>query len=114
MTPPDFIASCVERAVEHACVVVGVRPVTDTVKVVEDGVVGATVDRDGLVAVASPVVLPPAVLEALDEPPATDFLALVAALRRRFPVELVEAPPAARRIGSVEDLRVLEALTSGS
>lgn len=113
MTPPDFIASCVERAVERACVVVGVRPVTDTVKVVEDGLVGATLDRDGLVTVASPVVLPAAVVADLDGLPATDFVALVADLRRRYPVELVEAPPAARRVGSEEDVRVLEALTRG-
>jgi 2-C-methyl-D-erythritol 4-phosphate cytidylyltransferase len=112
MTPPAFVAECVARAVERSCVVVGVRPVTDTVKVVEEGVVGETVDRDGLVTVASPVVLPPSVLEALEEAPASDFVALVADLRRRFPVELVEAPPSARRVGSLEDLRVLEALTT--
>ncbi|MBA2954472.1 hypothetical protein GON03_09070 [Nocardioides sp. MAH-18] len=111
MTPPDFIATCVERAVEHACVVVGVRPVTDTVKVVEGGVVGETVDREGLVAVASPIVLPPAVLEQLQEPPATDFVELVTELRRRFPVELVEAPPSARRVGSEDDVRLLAELT---
>ncbi|GAB2455937.1 hypothetical protein GCM10027062_40200 [Nocardioides hungaricus] len=111
MTPPDFIASCVERAVEHACVVVGVRPVTDTVKVVEGGLVGATLDRSALIAVASPVVLSPDVVAALDGLPSTEFVALVAALRARFPVELVEAPSAARRVGSEEDVRVLEALT---
>lgn len=111
MTPPEFIAACLERAVEHACVVVGVRPVTDTVKVVEDGLVGETVDRAALVAVASPVVLPPDVVASLDGLPSTDFVELVAALRARFPVELVEAPPSARRVGSEEDVRVLEALT---
>lgn len=111
MTPPDFIAACVERAVEHDCVVVGVRPVTDTVKVVEDGIVGETLDRDGLVAVASPVVLPPAVLAVMDGPPATDFVELVAALRSRVPVELVEAPPSARRVASEDDVRLLEELT---
>lgn len=111
MTPPDFIAACVERAVERACVVVGVRPVTDTVKVVEGGVVGETVDRDGLVVVASPVVLPPALLATLEDPPATDFVELVADLRRRFPVELVEAPPASRRVASADDVRLLEELT---
>ena len=112
MTPPDFIASCVTRAVERECVVVGVRPVTDTVKVVEDGVVGATLDRAGLVSVASPVVLPPAVVASLGGLPTADLVALVAQLRRRYPVELVEAPPAARRVGSEEDVRVLEALTA--
>ena len=112
MTPPGFIAECVARAVERGCVVVGVRPVTDTVKVVADGVVGETIDRDELVGVASPVVLPPSVVAALDGLPGTDFVALVDALRRRYPVELVEAPPEARRIGSEDDLRLLEALTS--
>ena len=111
MTPPDFIAGCLEHAVEHACVVVAVRPVTDTVKAVADGVVGETVDREGLVAVASPVVLPAEVVAALDGLPSTDFAELAAALRARFPVELVEAPPSARRVGSAEDVRVLEALT---
>ncbi|MGB0102201.1 MAG: 2-C-methyl-D-erythritol 4-phosphate cytidylyltransferase [Nocardioides sp.] len=114
MTPPDFIAAALAHAVERSCVVVGVRPVTDTVKVVEDGVVGETVDRAGLVAVASPVVLPAAVVAALDGLPSTDFVTLVAALRDRFPVELLEAPTSARRVGSEDDVRVLEALTRGA
>ncbi len=113
MTPPEFIADCVALALERAVVVVGVRPVTDTVKRVTDGVVGETVDRAGLVSVASPVVLPPAVVAALDHLPSDDFVTLVAALRARFPVELVEAPPSARRVGSADDVRVLEALTAG-
>ncbi len=113
MTPPDFIAACVARAVDRACVVVGIRPVTDTVKVVADGVVGETVDRESLVAVAAPVVLPPTVVAALDGLPSHDLVELVAALRLRYPVELVEAPPAARRVGSDDDVRVLEALTAG-
>ena len=115
MTPPEFIAHCVARAVERACVVVGVRPVTDTVKVVTEGVVGETLDRDGLVAVAAPVVLPPEVVAALGDLPTDDVMGLVelvAMLRGRYPVELVEAPPAARRVGSQDDLRVLEALTA--
>ena len=112
MTPAWFIAECLNTAVERDTVVVGVRPVTDTVKHVDDGLVGATVDRDSLVAVASPVVLPASVVAALDDLPSTDFAALVAALARRFPVELVEAPPAARRVASPEDVRLLEALTT--
>jgi 2-C-methyl-D-erythritol 4-phosphate cytidylyltransferase len=111
MTPPDFVAGCVARAVERSCVVVGVRPVTDTVKSVDDGFVGETIDRSQLVAVASPIVLPATVVAALDGLPTTDFAALVAELRRRYPVELVEAPPTARRVGSTDDVRVLEALT---
>ncbi|NYD40585.1 2-C-methyl-D-erythritol 4-phosphate cytidylyltransferase [Nocardioides panaciterrulae] len=114
MTPATFLAACVARAVEADTVVAGVRPVTDTVKHVEGGVVGATVDRDGLVAVASPVVLPPSVVAALDRPPGTDFAALVAALRERFAVELVPAPPEGRRVASEDDVRLLEALTAPS
>lgn len=113
MTPPEFIAHCVARALERSCVVVGVRPVTDTVKVVAEGVVGETVDREGLVAVAAPVVLPPSVVADLGGLPTQDLVELVATLRSRYPVELVEAPPAARRVGSEDDVRVLEALTAG-
>ncbi len=111
MTPASFLAACVARAVEADTVVVGARPVTDTVKHVEDGVVGETVDRSTLVRVASPVVLPPSVVAALEGWPGTDFAGLVAALRERFPVELREAPPEGRRVASEDDVRLLEALT---
>ena len=111
MTPPGFLARCVARAVERSCVAVGVRPVTDTVKVVEGGRVGETIDRADLVSVASPIVLPAAVVSAMAGLPTTDFAALVAHLARRYPVETVEAPPAARRVGSAADVRVLAALT---
>lgn len=124
MTPPDFLRACADRAEVADVVVVGVRPVTDTVKEAHpapDGgeSLGASVDRDGLVAVCSPVVLPSTVVaDLLGGPdarlPATDFVALATALRERYGaarVVLVDAPPAARRIGSDADLRVLEALT---
>ena len=113
MTPPAFLAACVADAVREDAVVVGVRPVTDTVKSVDDGVVGATVDRDTLVSVASPLVLPPSVVAALDGLPGTDFSAVVSALRERFPVRTRQAPPTGRRVASVEDVRLLEALTRG-
>ncbi|HJQ07627.1 MAG TPA: 2-C-methyl-D-erythritol 4-phosphate cytidylyltransferase [Nocardioides sp.] len=114
MTPPAFLAACVDRSIEADAVVVGVRPVTDTVKRVEDGVLGDTVDRDGLVAVCSPVVLPPDVLAELAERPIpTDLVALLALLRERYPerVELLEAPASARRVASTEDIRVLQAFS---
>lgn len=111
MTPPDFITECAQVAVARDVVVVGVRPVTDTVKQVEDGRLGRTVDRDGLVAVCSPVVLPARVVAALPGRPTSDFVELVAGLRSSYDVELVDAPPAARRVASDEDLEVLEALT---
>ncbi|MCR1784088.1 2-C-methyl-D-erythritol 4-phosphate cytidylyltransferase [Nocardioides carbamazepini] len=126
MTPPEFLRRCAERASVEDRIMVGVRPVTDTVKEAHgapdgetDGeTVGASVDRDGLVAVCSPVVLPSSVVADLlgdgGRLPATDFVALVAALRQRYGADrvvLVEAPPTARRVASDADLRVLEALT---
>ena len=74
--------------------------------------IGETVDRDGLVAVASPVVLPAGVVAALDGLPSLDFAELVAALRERFPVELSRRRP--RPAGSPRrtTYRLLEALTA--
>jgi len=119
MTPPAFLRRCAERAAVEDRVVVGVRPVTDTVKEVRGATVGTTVDRDALVAVCSPVVLPAAVVADLlgdgASLPSPDFAELVAALRRRYGAERVvfaEAPPQARRVASPADLAVLAALTS--
>jgi len=117
MTPPAFIARCVEACLMRDAPVVAVRPVTDTVKEVEAGVLGGTVDRDALVAVCSPIVLPPALVARLAEQgglaalPTLDFVGLLDWLRSTSDVELVEAPPEARRVASDEDVRVLEALT---
>jgi len=111
MTPPGFIAECLARSVATGAVVVGVRAVTDTVKVLEGDRLGDTVDRAGLVTVCSPVVLPAAVVAELDALPSTDFAALVEALEGRFPVERVEAPTEARRVSSEADVAVLAELT---
>jgi 2-C-methyl-D-erythritol 4-phosphate cytidylyltransferase len=121
MTPPEFLARCVERADVADRVVVGVRPVTDTVKEVTGDVLGATVDRDELVAVCSPVVLPDGVVADLvatdgELPlPSLDFVELVSLLRERYGddrIDLVEAPPEARRVASDDDIAVLAALTA--
>ncbi|GAB4012572.1 2-C-methyl-D-erythritol 4-phosphate cytidylyltransferase [Nocardioides ultimimeridianus] len=116
MTPPSFLAECVESCVATGAVVIGVRPVTDTVKQVDGELLGATVDRDALVAVCSPVALPPDILAELIAagPIPTDLVALLAVLRAAHPdrIDLVEAPAAARRVGSAEDIRVLQALTA--
>ena len=109
ITPPAFVVECVRRAVAADVPVAGVRPVTDTVKQVADGRVGATVDRDGLVALAAPVVLPARVVGSLDAAPGPDLVALVQSLPD---VELVEAPPAGRAVASLDDVRLLEALTA--
>lgn len=117
LTPVDFLVDAVDLARSTRAVVVGVRPVTDTVKEYDarpDGVVrlGATVDRDGLVALASPVVLPAAVVAALDDLPTDDLLGLVVDLSARFPVRHLEAPALARRVTDVDDLQVLAALSA--
>jgi 2-C-methyl-D-erythritol 4-phosphate cytidylyltransferase len=112
MTPPAFLAQCATHAAERGAIIVGVRPVTDTVKELAEGRVGDTVDRSNLLQVVSPVVLPPSVVAALDGLPSTDFAELVATLAERFPVETMEAPAEARRVADESDLRVLEALTA--
>ncbi len=113
MTPPDFIASCVRRALAEDAVVVATRPVTDTIKVVADGLVAETVPRDGLTAVVSPVVLPPSVLAAVEAGPDVDLVSLVADLARTHRIVTLEAPASARRVGSQAEITILEALTAG-
>ena len=112
LTPPAFLAACTTHAVGREVVTVGVRPVTDTVKEVEGPYVGGTVDRTTLLQVVAPVVLPAAVVAALDGLATTDLAALVAELATRFPVETLPAPPEARRVAGEDDLRLLEALTA--
>jgi 2-C-methyl-D-erythritol 4-phosphate cytidylyltransferase len=111
MTPPDFIRACVERARETGRPVVGVRPVTDTVKVVSDGFVGETVDREGLLAIASPLVIPAEVAAVIDHPSHDLARAVVDLVAAGHQVETLVAPPEARRVSSVEGVRLLEALT---
>ena len=113
MTPADFIAACVERCAATQAVVVGVRPVTDTLKAVDaDGVVQDTVDREAMRQVTSPIVLPASVVAGLEGLASTDFAELAADLAARFPVVTLEAPAEGRRVGDEDDVRVLEALTA--
>lgn len=114
-TPPELIAACVRRSVERETVVAAVLRVTDTVKELVDGAdgpeVGRTLDREGLRHLASPLTLPASVVATLDDWPAVDFRAALAALQARHPVELVDAPTAARRVHDLADVARLEALT---
>lgn len=113
MTPPAFIASCLAQARATGHPVVGVRPVTDTVKVVDRGLVGDTLDRDSLLAVASPLVVPAGVVAGLARRPVADLAQAVADLAAAGQqVETVVAPPEARRVASREDVRLLGALTT--
>ena len=94
LTPAAFIEEAIEECEQTGAVVVGVRPVTDTVKEYDGERVGATVDREELMCVTSPVVLPAAVVAALDELATDDLAAFVAELSRRFPVRHLPAPAA--------------------
>jgi hypothetical protein len=99
MTPATFLAACLVRCVESGAVVAAFRPVLDP----------ATEGCER--AVTSPVVLPAAVVAALDDVPSYDFAALVAALDARFDIVWVEAPPDGRRVTTESEVRELEALT---
>jgi 2-C-methyl-D-erythritol 4-phosphate cytidylyltransferase len=111
LTPVSFLVDAVAHSERDDAVVVGYRPVTDTVKHAADDRLGETVDRSTLRAVASPVVLPAAVLAELDRLDTSDFPALVASLAGRAEVVWLEAPPLARRVRDEDDLVDLEALS---
>jgi len=112
-TPVTFLAEAVRVAEADGVVVAGSRPVTDTVKEVDDsGVLGRTLDREALRAVTSPVVLPAGVVAALPALPSTDDLAdLVATLAEQHEVVFLEAPASGRRVVDASDVRLLEALS---
>lgn len=111
LTPSDFLTAAAELCVESGSVVVGFRPVTDTVKRTTGERLGETVDRSGLRAVASPVVVPAAVLARLPGLDTSDLPRLVAELATLGEVTWLEAPPVGRRIVDEADLLVLEALS---
>ncbi len=113
LTPVAFLQRALAVAVEEDTVVVGVQPVTDTIKTVSGGVVGDTVDRDTLWAVTSPVVLPASAVETLPDWPDTDDLAgLVTGLRAEAPVRFLESPVLARRVEDESAVVLLEALAA--
>ena len=111
LVPPAFISECVRRVVELGQVVVAVRPVTDTVKRAGEHL-GATVGRDGLLQVVSPLVLPASVAVTIDDPSARDLAELTTWLAERGQVQTIEAPADARRVSTEAELRVLEASTA--
>ena len=114
LAPVDFLVEAVDRCEQTGVVVVGFRPVTDTVKRVEGDHLGETVDRAELRAVASPVVVPAPVLAGLERLDTGDFPALVEALSGQAEVVWLEAPPLARRVRDEHDLADLESLSRAS
>lgn len=99
-----------------SAVLVGVRPVTDTIKEVVDGAVVGTVDRDALSALASPVVVGADLLDPLARalPLAgqlTDLTAVLGVLGAAG-ARLVahEVPSAGRRLSDADDVVLMECL----
>lgn len=117
LLPSATITQCLRVLAEcsPASAVVGVRPVTDTIKEVVDGAVVGTVDRAALAALAAPVVVGPDLLDALSArfPLAGDLADLadvVQVLTRIGTVVPVEVPWSARRVSDESDVELLECL----
>ncbi|MBF4161483.1 2-C-methyl-D-erythritol 4-phosphate cytidylyltransferase [Nocardioides sp. CBS4Y-1] len=115
LTPPGFLTEAVALSRERDAAVVGVRPVTDTV-VTTDPRSATTLDvldRDDLLEVVSPLVLPPRAMSTLPGPPRTvaDLIGLVAGLAAEHQVHPLLAPPQARRLADADGIASLEALS---
>jgi 2-C-methyl-D-erythritol 4-phosphate cytidylyltransferase len=116
LVPPSCLREVLERAVgEPDAVHVGARSVTDTVKIVNDGSVLATVDRDVLRVLTSPMAISVPVLRQLhsdgrlaDCTDMIDVLELARAAGTR--VRWVAAPSLARRIAETAEVTLLECL----
>lgn len=108
-----FLASVRETAAaSHGISVAAYRPVTDTVKTVVEGAIHGTIDREGLAAVGSPVVIAREVMAAAvaadEAPPLEDFGVLAAWLRHRGPLALLKGPSLARRVEDESAVNLLE------
>ncbi len=111
LAPPGFLAEAAALSASTGRVVVGFRPVTDTVKRISGEAspetYAETLDRSALRSIATPVVIPADVLAGLSALP-PDAPALVDRLAGE-PIHWLEAPPLARRVVDLDDLAVLEA-----
>ena len=111
---PAALRACVAALLPGEAVV-GIRPVTDTLKSVTDGLVSSTIERDTVAVLASPVVFAADVVAALSRvlPTAGDLadpVVLVGALSEVCRLRSVTVPSAGRRISDLDDLAVLAAL----
>jgi 2-C-methyl-D-erythritol 4-phosphate cytidylyltransferase len=112
LAPADLLTSLIERAIASATSVAAVRPVTDTVKTAAKGRITGTIDRNGLVVVASPLVIAADVMAGAavddDAPPLEDLARTVGWLRARGPLETMNAPSVARRVDDESSVYLLE------
>jgi 2-C-methyl-D-erythritol 4-phosphate cytidylyltransferase len=117
LLPASAIRECLDRLATAGAgsAVIGVRPVTDTIKEVLDGSFVGTVDRDSLTALASPVVVGHELLDPLSRalPLAgqlADLPAVVQVLSGLGTVVPVQVPSSARRVRDEDDVELLECL----
>lgn len=102
LAPADFLGTVADAGIAT----VAVRPVTDTLKVVEDDTIGGTIDRDNFCIVTSPTLL----LDVAERPPTEDPAALVTWMRERGEVALIRAPQLARRASDASSVSVMESV----
>ncbi len=114
LVPASFIAGLLDVAAgEQRDHLVAFRPVTDTIKTVEDDHIADTLDRDLFGIIASPVVFDHHRDEAAPHratPPTDDFGALATWLRRSGPVRLRKAPSLGRRVDDPSAVNLLECM----
>lgn len=107
LVPHELLAEFCRRGAEQpGTSYVAFRPVTDTVKTAVDGRIEGTIDREGLAALTSPVLVASGTLDATL--PLRDAEALLRGLRARGVAELVMAPSIARRVDDVSAVHLLE------
>jgi 2-C-methyl-D-erythritol 4-phosphate cytidylyltransferase len=104
LATPDLYERVIAAVRDGAPAAIPGIAVSDTVKVVADGVVTATLDRDSLVAVQTPQAFRADVLRAAhaDQGGSTDDAGLVEALG--FPVVVVAGETTNRKITHPDDL----------
>jgi 2-C-methyl-D-erythritol 4-phosphate cytidylyltransferase len=103
----DLVRRCLD-ALEGFDGVIAAVPVTDTVKVVEDGEVIRTPDRGRLWAAQTPQVFRAEVLRRASDAEATDDASLVEAIGGR--VRVVEGTPENLKVTTPLDVRIAEML----
>lgn len=110
LVPTSFLAEMVDRHASAPEVAqVACRPVTDTVKTAAADRIGHTLDRERLIAITSPVVVPAEHLAERRGPsPGTAFGALAARLRSAGAVDWVRAPSLGRRVDDFSAVNLLE------
>lgn len=117
LLPTDAITRCLREltSAPPATAVIGVRPVTDTIKEVVDGTIAGTVDRAALATLAAPLVVGPDLLDPLsahfplagDLGDLTDVVQVLTTLGSVVPMEV---PWSARRVNDESDVELLECL----